>query len=394
MPPKQREMSYSEGLYEGSPNRPGGKNLSAADLEKLQNNISQLVTDFNQLKTSGVDKQEFEKVRSDVLQLTTDRLDPQQFAKASNDIQQLITDSAGTQRFQSECTKILDSITTTAKNLRESLVDHVGQFKVLKDQVQEIADAVRNLGEPPSKQQFDILLSEVRGIDEKVDTLNQTDSVNGGRPGEDNADIDNNGTGSIHVHEGPENDLTDNQYRRFPQNVGSNLPAIRGQAAQGGGQTPASLRATSQTHTHGSQRTQAAAKDEQFWVHIKLWEINRAGGRIRGGQELMPIKLNSTLRDLEIQIENYVKKLQKGDISKRANLQEPNVFYWSTEHVVDNIKAMKDMDADENMWSSNQGDGGVIINENNEIGVMDMLKREQQMPWLSVTIKLKDTSER
>ena len=69
----------------------------------------------------------------------------------------------------------------------------------------------------------------------------------------------------------------------------------------------------------------------------------------------MRINVNSTLRDLEIQIENLVTKIQRRDARKRANLEESNVFYWSTEHVVDNIKAMRDMDADENTWSSNQG---------------------------------------
>ena len=31
----------------------------------------------------------------------------------------------------------------------------------------------------------------------------------------------------------------------------------------------------------------------------------------------------------------------------------------------------------------------IIINEDNDIGVMDWLKRESQMPWPSVTIKLR-----
>jgi hypothetical protein len=172
------------------------------------------------------------------------------------------------------------------------------------------------------------------------------------------------------------------------------LPANPKQAAQGGDRAPQSLGANSQTHTHRSQRPQALAKDEQFWVHTKLWEIKWGCDRIRGGQELMRINVNSTLRDLEIQIKNLVTKIQRGDARKRANLEESNVFYWSTEHVVDNIKAMRDMDADENTWSSNQGGGTVIINEDNDIGVMDWLKRESQMPWLSVTIKLKDASER
>ncbi len=352
-------MSYSEGLSEGSPNRLGVKTLGAADFKELQNNISQLITGLNQLKTSGVGKQDFENLCTHFRQLTVD--------------------CEGTQRFQTQCNETLEKITTTSENLTESFAAHRDLFEELKAQVQGIADVVNGLGEPPSKEDFDNLFNEVRKIDGKVDTLNQEaleeaqlgDAVAVGRAGEHHVDVDNDGTGAIHLHEVPETDLTGDQYRRFPRNMGRNLPAIHRQAVQGGGQAPASLGATSQTHTHGSQRTQAAANDEQFWVHIKFWEINRDGARIRGGQELMPIKFNSTLRDPEIQVENYVKNIQKGDISKRSNLQEPNVFYWSTEHVVDNIKAMKDMDADENMWGSTLGDGAVTINENNDIGIMD-----------------------
>jgi len=318
MPPKQREMSYSGVLSEASPNIHGAKNPVAAN-ETLQNNISQLIADFNQLKTNGVDKQDFEKLCDDFQQLTQD------------------------------------------------------------------------LRELPSKDAFDILLNEVRQIGGKVDTLTQKAMETAQL---DDGDVDNDDTGAIDPHESPENDLADNLYPGLPQNLGTNLPASSEQAAQGGAGAPQSFGATSHTHTHGSQRTQALATDEQFWVNIKLWEIKWGCDRIRGGQEVMRINVNSTLRDLEIQIEKFVKKTQKGDIRKRANLEERNVFYWSTEHVVDNIKAMRDMDADENTWSSNQGGGTVIINEDNDIGVMDWLKRESQMPWLSVTIKLKDASER
>jgi hypothetical protein len=319
MPLKQRETSYSGVLWEGSPNIPGAKNPVAANFGTLQASISQLITDFNQLKTNGVDKQDFEKLCSDVQQLTEHRLNT------------------------------------------------------------------------PSKDAFDILLNEVRQIGGKVDTPTQKAMETAQL---DDGDDGNDSNGAIDLPESPENNLADNNYHGFPQNLGTILPAKSEQAAQGGAGASQSFGATSHTHTHGSQRTQALATDEQFWVHIKLWEIKWGCDRIHGGQEVMRINVNSTLRDLEIQIENFVKKIQKGDIRKRANLEERNVFYWSTEHVVDNIKAMRGMDDDENMWSSNQGGGTIIINEDNDIGVMDWLKRENQMPWLSVTIKLKDASER
>jgi hypothetical protein len=185
-------------------------------------------------------------------------------------------------------------------------------------------------------------------------------------------------------------------YEQFPQHQGKSLNTICEQAVQEGAQATPSLVSSSRpsTKTRASQRTQGStkAKAKKFFVQLKLWTIDRAGTRFFGGREIMNIMDNSTLRDLEIQIENHIKEIQEGDISKRANLKDPSVFYWSTEHVVENIKAMRNMDADENTWCG--ADEAVIISKENVKGIIDWLKREKEMPWLSVTIKLKDASER
>ena len=176
MPPKQREMSYSGVLSEGSPNIHGAKNPVAAN-ETLQNNISQLIADFNQLKINGVDKQDFENLREDFQQLIRDRLDPEQFAEVRNDIQQL-------------------------------------------------TEAVRDLGKAPSEDAFDALLEDVRQIGGKVETLTEKalekaqldDDETGSKAGEDDGNVNNNGTSAIDLHESPKNDLVDNLYHGFPQN--------------------------------------------------------------------------------------------------------------------------------------------------------------------------------
>jgi hypothetical protein len=299
----------------------------------------------------------------------------------------------------------------------------------LQSQVEMLATKVDGLKEAPpsemgheeeltgyvSKVAFETLLEKVTGLEDTVinrnaeatagEAFHSAKSNNDDEIEEEHGE--ENGAEDVEEHrEENENDgahtlivsadgaLMAQIYEQFPLHRGKSLTIICKQAVQEGAQATESLVSSSQpsTNTRASQRTQASAKPKKFFVQLKLWTIDRAGCRFFGGREIMEIWDNSTLRDLEIQAENHVKKIQNGDVNKRANLKDPSVFYWSTEHVVENIKAMKHIDADENTWSG--AEEAIIISKENVMGIMEWLKREQQMPWLSVTIKLKDASER
>ena len=240
------------------------------------------------------------------------------------------------------------------------------------------------------------LLAQVEVLATKVDGLKEAPLGDMERDDEGNEEHreENENDGANTLLMSADTALMAHVYEKFPQHQGKSLTTICKQAIQEGAQATASLVSSSRpsTNTRASQRTKASAEPKKFFVQLKLWTIDRAGGRFFGGREIMEICDNSTLRDLEIQVENYVKDIQDGDIKKRANLKDQSVFYWSTEHVVENIKAMRHMDADEHTWSS--VDDAITISKDNVKGIIDWLKRESQMPWLSVTIKLKDASER
>jgi hypothetical protein len=289
--------------------------------------------------------------------------------------------------------KKVDVLETKVDGLKEALPSNI-EHKELTDYV--------------SREAFENLREKVTGLEGVVTTGGEATAGEAFHSAESNHDDESDKDVEEHPEE-KENDGANTLmasadhplmaliYEQFPQHRGKNLITICQQAAPEGApsaQATASIVSSSRpsTNTRASQRTQASAKPKKFFVQLKLWTVDRAGGQFFGGREIMEIWDNSTLRDLEIQVENHVKDIQDGDINKRANLKDPSVFYWSTEHVVENIKAMKHMDADEHTWSG--VDEAVIISKENVKGTIDWLKRETQMPWLSVTIKLKDSSER